>query len=57
MVKHAQLKKIGYSVVSVSGLRAGEDSSTSRHYENVFKRVLHLILFDKPMDPKIAAKV
>ena len=44
-------------MVSVSGLRAGEDSSTSRHYENVFKQVLHLILFDKPMDPKIAAKV
>ena len=57
MVKFAQLKKIGYRVVSVNGLRSGEGSSNSRHFENVLRQVLHLIVFDTPMDPKIAAKV
>lgn len=56
MVKYAQLKKIGYSVVSVNGLRSGEDRN-SRQFENVLRQVLHLIIFDKPADPEIAAKV
>lgn len=56
MVKYAQLKKIGYSVVSVNGLRSGDDRNAAQ-FENVFRQVLHLILFDKPMDPKIAAKM
>ena len=55
MVKHAQLKKIGYSVVSVNGLRLEE--TMHRHNENILKQVLYLILFDKSMDPKIASKV
>ena len=55
MVKHAQLKKIGYSVVSVNGLRLGE--TEQRHNEDIFQQVLYLILFDKSMDPKIASKV